>query len=77
MNIFGNWTIWTVVDAKFHGLSKAQRRGTLVDGGLVHLQVYSMFAGDSSNSATLIEARQGSSHNRYAFPKFETEIELA
>ena len=77
MNVFGNRTIWTVVDAEFHGLSLTKRRGTRVDGALVHLQIYSMFAGDSSNSAVLIEARQRSSHGRYAFPKSETEIELA
>jgi len=25
MNVFGNWTIWTVVDPKFHGLSLTKR----------------------------------------------------
>jgi len=77
MNALGNWAIGTVVDAKFHRLSLTKRRGTRVDGGLVHLQIYSLFAGDSSNSAVLIEARQRSSHGPYAFPNFETKIELA
>lgn len=43
----------------------------------MHLQVHSLLAGDSSNSAVLIEARQCSSHGHDAFPKFETKIELA
>jgi len=77
MNVFGNRTIWTVVDAKFHGLSLTKRRAAWVDGALVHPQVYSVFGGDSSNSAVLIEARQRSSHGPYAFPNFETKIELA
>jgi len=76
MNVFSDWTIGTVVDTEFHGLSLTERRRTRVDGALVHLQVYSLIGGDSSNSAVLIEVRQGSSHARYAFPKFETEIEL-
>lgn len=77
MNVFGNRTIWAVVDAKFHGLSLTKRRAAWVNGGFVHLQVHSVFGGDSSNSATLIESRQCSSHGRYAFLKFETKIELA
>ncbi len=77
MNVFGYRTIWTVVDAKFHRLSLTKRRGTRVNGTLVHLKVYSMIAGDSSNSTVLIEVRQRSSHGGYAFPKFDTEIELA
>ena len=77
MDVFGNWTIWTVVDAKFHGLPLTQRRGTLVDGGLVHLQVYSMFAGDSSNSVILIKCVNVPRMVAMPFPKFETEIDLA
>jgi hypothetical protein len=74
MDVFGNWTVRTVVNAKFHALSLIKRPETRVDGALVHLQVYySMFAGDSSNSAVLIKMRQRSSHICYPFPEFDTE----
>ena len=74
MNVFGNWTVRTVVHAKFDALSLMKRPATWVDGALVHLQVYySMFASDSSNSAVLIKVRQRSSHICYSSPEFNTE----
>lgn len=75
MYVLGNWTVRTVVDAKFHALSLIKRPATGVDGALVHLQVYySMFASDSSNSAVLIKVRQRSAHICYPFPEFDTEL---
>ena len=77
MNVFGDRPIGTVVDTKLYRLSLLKRPASRVDRALMHLQAYSLVANDCSDPAVLIEASQCSSHERYAFPKFEKELELA
>ena len=68
MYVLGKGSIGSVINTKLHRLSLLKWPATRVDGGLVHLQVHSLFTSDCSQSAIMIKARQSSSHAAMPFP---------
>src|SRR5437868_2171706 len=67
---------WVRINTKLHGLSLLKWPATRVDGGLVHLQVRSLFASDCSQSAIMIKVRQSFSHAAMPFPNSK-EVKFA
>lgn len=74
-NILGDWSVWSVIHSKFHHFSLLKGPATRIHRALVHPQFYALSACDSSDSAILVEGRQGSLHIGRPFP-FLSNVEL-